>query len=142
MSEQAGPKFARFIPLEIAASLPLTAKSMLADEYLVDRESASCRVFRIYRGVPAHFHDLCDEYLYVLSGRGTFWMGDPSSEAEFEPGQLLFFERKIVHAVPTLMEEPVIFLSIDAPRREPTDITFVDWKDGSASDFMARNLNY
>ncbi|MGO7733198.1 cupin domain-containing protein [Rhizobium leguminosarum] len=139
MSTQTGSKFARFIPAEIAARLPETATAMLADEYLVDRQNASCRVFRVYRGVPAHFHRQCDEYLYVLSGRGTFWMGDPSTEAEFSPGQLLFFEREIVHALPTLLEQPVVFLSIDAPRREPKDITFVDPQDGTAADFMARN---
>jgi mannose-6-phosphate isomerase-like protein (cupin superfamily) len=134
-------KFARFIPAEIAARLPETAKSMLADEYLVDREGASCRVFRAYRGVPAHFHRECDEYLFVLSGRGTFWMGDSSTEAEFEPGHLIFFERNVIHSLPKLLEEPVVFLSIDAPRRSPKDITFVDEKDGDASDFMARNAD-
>jgi mannose-6-phosphate isomerase-like protein (cupin superfamily) len=139
MTTDTDSKFARFIPAEIAKKLPDTAKSMLADEYLVDREGASCRVFRAYRGVPAHFHRECDEYLYVLSGRGTFWMEDPSTEAEFGPGHLLFFERNVVHSLPKLLEEPVVFLSIDAPRRAPTDITFVDTNDGSASDFMARN---
>jgi mannose-6-phosphate isomerase-like protein (cupin superfamily) len=139
MTNEKDPKFARFIPAEIAAKLPETAKTMLADEYLVDREGASCRVFRAYRGVPAHFHRECDEYLYVLSGRGTFWMGDQSSEAEFGPGHLLFFERNVIHSLPTLLEEPVMFLSIDAPRRSPTDVTFINAKDGGATDFMERN---
>lgn len=139
MTTENDSKFARFIPAEIAAKLPETAKTMLADEYLVDREGASCRVFRAYRGVPAHFHRECDEYLYVLSGRGTFWMGDQSTEAEFGPGHLLFFERNVIHSLPTLLEEPVMFLSIDAPRRSPTDVTFIDANDGGATDFMERN---
>lgn len=130
---------ARFDPARIAAGLPKTASTMLADAYLTDRPEASCRVFRAYRGVPAHVHRDCDEYLYVLSGRGSFWMGDPSDEAEFAPGQLLFFERGVVHALPRLIEEPVLFLSIDCPRRAPTDITFVDPASGDASAFMARN---
>ncbi|WP_127088223.1 cupin domain-containing protein [Aquabacter cavernae] len=140
LQQQSGAaRSARFIPAEIAARLPATAQTMLADEYLTDRPEASCRVFRAYRPVPAHFHRECDEYLYVLSGRGTFWMGDPSDEAEFAPGHLLFFERGVVHALPTLLEEPVVFLSIDSPRRAPDDITFVDPANGGAADFMARN---
>nr|AUG88805.1 hypothetical protein [Klebsiella pneumoniae]QIZ17767.1 hypothetical protein [Klebsiella pneumoniae] len=52
---------------------------------------------------------------------------------------MLFFERNVVHALPTLLEEPVIFLSLASPRRDPEDITFVDPKDGTARTFMARN---
>lgn len=64
---------------------------------------------------------------------------DPRDEAEFAPGHVLFFERNVVHALPTLLEEPVIFLSLASPRRDPEDITFVDPKDGTARTFMARN---
>jgi hypothetical protein len=64
---------------------------------------------------------------------------EASTKATFEPGQLLFFERGIVHAMLELFDHPVIFLSIDTPRREPTDIIFVDPKDGSPATFMARN---
>lgn len=59
---------------------------------------------------------------------GTLWMEDPRDEAEFAPGHVLFFERNVVHALPTLLEEPVIFLSLASPRRAPEDITFVDPK--------------
>jgi hypothetical protein len=65
-------------------------------------------------------------------------MEDPRDEAEFAPGTC-FFERNVVHALPTLLEEPVIFLSLASPRRAPEDITFVDPKDGTARTFMARN---
>ena len=59
---------------------------MLLDTYLTDEIAASSRVFRVYRETPAHYHEGSDEYLYVLSGKGTFWMGDPSNGAEFAPG--------------------------------------------------------
>lgn len=129
----------RFDVLALAHALPEQADTMLADAYLVDRPSSSARVFRVYKPVPAHFHRTCDEYLYVLSGRGVVWIGDESDRQDFAPGQLICFDRGTVHAIPELREEPVLFLSIDAPRREPTDITFVDAADGSAADFMARN---
>lgn len=129
----------RFDIAAVAAKFPATAATLLVDEYLTNREQASARVFRVYRPTPAHYHATCDEYLYVFSGRGTFWMGDPATEAEFAPGQLLFFERNTVHAMPKLLEHPVVFLSVDTPRREPTDIIFVNPEDGSPQSFMARN---
>ncbi|GJE60773.1 cupin domain-containing protein [Methylobacterium trifolii] len=132
-------KTGRFDLTAIAAALPKTAQTLLVDTYLTDRKAASARVFRDYRPTPPHYHATCDEYLYVLSGRGTFWMGDAGREAEFGPGELLFFERGTVHALPTLMEEPVVFLSVDTPRRAPSDIVFVDPADGSPETFMARN---
>ena len=139
MSEPSPPSTGRFDVAAIAASLPETAQTLLVDTYLTNREAASTRVFRVYRPTPPHYHEGCDEYLYVLSGRGTFWMGDPSTKAEFGPGQLLFFERRTVHAIPEILEEPLAFLSIDTPRREPTDIVFVNPEDGTPATFMARN---
>jgi len=129
----------RFDIETIAKELPETAATLLVDTYLTNRPEASARVFRVYRPTPAHYHATCDEYLYVFSGRGTFWMEDQSTEAEFKPGQLLFFKRGTVHAMPKLIEHPVVFLSIDTPRREPTDIIFVNPDEGSPATFMARN---
>lgn len=129
----------RFDIKAIADAFPDSAKTLLVDTYMTNREQASARVFRVYRPTPAHYHATCDEYLYVFSGRGTFWMKDESTKSEFAPGQLLFFERGTVHAMPELYEHPVVFLSIDTPRREPTDIIFVDPKDGTPATFMGRN---
>ncbi|ACS43964.1 Cupin 2 conserved barrel domain protein [Methylorubrum extorquens DSM 13060] len=103
------------------AALPGSAETLLVDTCLTDREEA--RVFRVYKPTPPHYHAACDEYLYVLSGRGTFWMGNADTEARFGPGELLFFERGTVHAMPTITEEPVVFLSVGTPRREPTAST-------------------
>lgn len=139
MNENPAAATGRFDIGAIAAAMPETAKTLLVDTYLTNREQASSRVFRVYRPTPPHYHATCDEYLYVFSGRGTFWMKDPATKAVFEPGQLLFFERGTVHAMPELFEHPVVFLSIDTPRRAPTDIIFVDPKDGNPETFMARN---
>jgi mannose-6-phosphate isomerase-like protein (cupin superfamily) len=68
-------------------------------------------------------------------------MKDPSTKAEFGPGQLLFFERGTVHSIPELLSEPVVFLAIDTPRRQPTDIIFVNPEDGTPATFMARNAD-
>jgi mannose-6-phosphate isomerase-like protein (cupin superfamily) len=139
MADDTKASTGRFDVYAIAKTLPETATTLLVDKYLTDREAASARLFRVYRPTPAHYHATCDEYLYCLSGRGTFWMKDPSTKAEYGPGQLLFFERGTVHAMPEIFEEPLVFLSIDTPRRQPTDIIFVDPRDGSPETFMARN---
>ena len=126
----------RFNVAAIAAALPATAATLLVDHYLTNREAASARVFRVYRPTPPHYHASCDEYLYVISGRGTFWLGDPGTVAEFGPGELLFFHRGTVHALPQILEEPVVFLSIDAPRREPRDVIFVNPADDTPESFI------
>jgi mannose-6-phosphate isomerase-like protein (cupin superfamily) len=130
------PTYQRFRPLEIGRAFPETAETLLLDKYLTNEESASARVFRVYRETPAHYHAGSEEYLYVLSGKGTFWMGDPSNGAEFGPGDLLFFKRRVVHAMPAILEGPVIFLAIDTPPRDPKDIIFVNPEDGTPESFV------
>jgi mannose-6-phosphate isomerase-like protein (cupin superfamily) len=128
--------FQRFRPNEIGRAFPETAETLLLDTYLTNEEAASARVFRVYRETPPHYHIGSDEYLYVLSGRGSFWMGDASNGAEFAAGDLLFFKRRVVHALPAILEGPVIFLAIDAPRRDPKDIIFVNPADGTPESFI------
>jgi mannose-6-phosphate isomerase-like protein (cupin superfamily) len=133
------PDFQRFKLHEIAGKFPDTSETLLLDTYLTNEEAASARVFRVYRETPAHYHVGSDEYLYILSGRGTFWMGNPENGAEFAPGDLLFFKRRIVHALPKILEGPVVFFAVDAPRRDPKDIIFVNPADGTPETFV-RNL--
>jgi mannose-6-phosphate isomerase-like protein (cupin superfamily) len=139
MSTDASRTMGSFNIADIAASLPETATTLLVDRYLTDRPSASARVFRVYRPTPPHYHAQCDEYLYVFSGRGTFWMGDASRTATFSPGELLHFERGVVHALPDILEEPLVFLSIDTPRRDPKDVIFVDPADGTPESFIQQS---
>ena len=125
--------FARFDINEIVRSFPEASETLLIDTYLTDQPSASARVFRFYRPTPPHYHVHSDEYLYVLSGNGTFWMGSPANAGAFAPGTLLFFKRGTVHALP---EEPAVFLSVDTPRRDPKDIVFVNPEDGTPESFI------
>jgi mannose-6-phosphate isomerase-like protein (cupin superfamily) len=136
MNDQATPFQGRFDLAKIAESLPATADTLLVDRYLANEEAASARVFRVYRGTPPHYHATCDEYLCVLSGRGTFWMGSADTQDEFRPGQLLFFRRGTVHALPDILEGPVVFFSVDTPRRDPRDIVFINPADGTPDSFI------
>ncbi|VFU07163.1 Cupin [Methylocella tundrae] len=137
MNEQTQSRdFASFDLHDIARSFPDAAETMLLDTYLTYEPAASSRVFRVYRGTPPHYHATCDEYLFVLSGRGTYWMGSAANGGVFAPGQLLFFKRGIIHAMPELIEGPVVFFSVDTPRRDPKDIIFVNPEDGTPESFI------
>lgn len=139
MDEKDQASVGRFDIGEVAASFPSSATTLLIDRYLTNREAASARVFRVYKPTPPHYHATCDEYLYVFSGRGTFWMRDASMVSEFGPGQLLFFEKGTVHALPEIIEEPVVFLSVDTPRRDPKDVIFVNPEDGTPESFVQQS---
>jgi hypothetical protein len=41
--------------------------------------------------------------------------------------------------MPDILEGPVVFLSIDTPRREPDDVHFVNPADGTAASFIQAN---
>jgi mannose-6-phosphate isomerase-like protein (cupin superfamily) len=129
--------FQRFHVNEVAKSFPETAETLLLDTYLTNEESASARVFRVYRETPPHYHEGSDEYLYVVSGKGTFWMGEAANGATFAPGDLLFFKRRVIHALPSILDGPVVFLAIDTPRRDPKDIIFVNPEDGTPETFIS-----
>jgi len=97
----------------IAETFPEQAETMLLDLRLTDEPSASSRLFRIYTRIPAHFHKLCDEYLVVISGRAEFFVGDSGP----------------------------IELSPDTPRRDPSDVHFVDPGAGTPETFI-QTLRY
>ncbi len=132
-----GAVCARFDLAALAAEFPESADTLLRDRYLTDAPDASARLFRVYQGTPAHYHVYSDEYLFVLSGRGTFWMEHESATAEFQPGQLLYFRRGVVHALPRLLAGPVVFYAVDVPRRRPEDIVFVAPRPADAAEFIA-----
>ena len=124
----------------IAKRFPATSDTMLIDTRLTDETEASSRVFRIYRDVPAHYHATCDEYLLVVAGRGTIFIGD-SEPFEVSPGRLIFFKKRTVHGL-TVIEDPFVFLAVDTPRRDPRDITFVNPADGTPETFIKSRTLY
>lgn len=126
-----------FDVFEELKKLPDVSESMLTDVYFSDFPEVSSRIFRIYRELPLHYHNECDEHLYVVSGEGLFHLDGEQSPAK--PGTFLRFARKQVHGFPRIDKQPFVVLSIDVPRRRPDDIVFVDAGDGDAKTFMARN---
>jgi mannose-6-phosphate isomerase-like protein (cupin superfamily) len=124
----------------LANKFPPTSDTMLLDMRLTDETFASSRLFRIYRPVPAHFHQTCDEYLQVIRGRGKFVV-DGGEAVELGPGQLLFFRSNVVHSIPEIVEAPLVVFSVDTPRRNPADVHFVNQADGDAAMFI-RTIRY
>ena len=119
----------------IARNFPVDAETMLIDTRLTDEPEASSRVFRVYTDVPPHYHATCDEYLFVVTGRALFAMGD-TAPAEVGPGRLVFFKKGVIHAITPIGNEPLVFLSVDTPRRDPSDIVFVNPADGTPDSFV------
>jgi mannose-6-phosphate isomerase-like protein (cupin superfamily) len=119
----------------LAAGLPETAETMLLDMRLTDEAAASSRLFRVYSKVPAHYHETCDEYLVVISGRARFVSGS-AEPVELSPGQMQFFRRGVVHGFPEILEHPFVIFSVDTPRRDPSDVHFVNAGDGTAETFI------
>jgi mannose-6-phosphate isomerase-like protein (cupin superfamily) len=130
------PSDSRFFNIPaLAATLPETAQTMLTDIRLTEEEAASCRVFRVYRPVPAHFHTSCDEYLYVLSGAAQIAIANDAPR-EIRPGELVFFKKNTIHALPQILEHPFTVLAIDTPRRPPEDVHFVNPTEGTPQTFI------
>lgn len=124
----------------LASKFPSTSDTMLLDMRLTDEAAASSRLFRIYKPVPAHFHQTCDEYLQVICGRGKFIV-DGGEALNLGPGQLLFFRRNVVHSIPEIVEAPLVVFSVDTPRRDPKDVHFVNPEEGNVGTFI-RTIGY
>jgi mannose-6-phosphate isomerase-like protein (cupin superfamily) len=125
----------------IVQNFPASAQTLLIDTRLTDEPVASARVFRVYHPAPAHFHATCDEYLFVLSGRAIFFLGD-SPQFELGPGQLIFFKKGTVHGTPEIIEHPFVVFAVDTPRRDPSDVIFVNPADGTPESFIQSQVLY
>lgn len=142
MSESSLPLNSSVFDLKaLAAKFPPTADMMLLDVRLTDEPAASSRLFRVYRPVPAHYHKTCDEYLQVVMGRARFVV-EGNDPVELGPGQVLFFRRNTVHGIPEILDGPLVFFSVDTPRRDPSDVTFVDPAQGTAQEFIRTISRY
>ena len=125
----------------IASNFPASAVTMLIDTRLTDEPDASARVFRSYTPAPAHYHATCDEYLLVLSGRAELFLGD-NAPFEAGPGQLIFFKKGIIHGMTRLIEEPFVVFAVDTPRRDPSDVIFINPDDGTPDTFIQSRVLY
>jgi hypothetical protein len=47
-----------------------------------------------------------------------------------------------VHGFPEILEHPLIVFSVDTPRRDPSDVHFVDAASGTAAEFIRTMPGY
>jgi quercetin dioxygenase-like cupin family protein len=64
-------------------------------------------------GPPLHLHEAEDEVVICLEGALTYQVGD--RRGALEPGALVWFPRRVPHAVANLSGEPCRFLTVVTP---------------------------
>jgi mannose-6-phosphate isomerase-like protein (cupin superfamily) len=120
---------------EIIKKFPDEASSTIVDTYLTDEASASSRLFRVYYPIPRHYHETCEEHLFLLTGKVKFAIEDEEPRL-LSAGQLVTFERNTVHSITEIVESPAVFLTVDAPRRVPSDVVYINPEDAKIRPFV------
>ncbi len=128
--------FGLFDVYEIARSFPQSSDTLLLDTYLTNEEAASARIFRVYKETPPHYHATCDEYLYGTVRQRHFLDGKPRKYGRIYAWKLAVLQAWNRPRPTDIFEWPVVFLSIDTPRRDPKDIIFVNPEDGTPEKFI------
>lgn len=106
---------------EALASLPESSERTIREVRLLDNGDLGVRVFRIYGPVPEHHHAFSDTLLKVLAGEAEIAIdgGKPFTAA---PGDVVFWQAGVPHAVLSVAGGPVDFLAIDTPTRREGDV--------------------
>lgn len=112
----------------IIEQLPELSGKIIVDERLLDGENNGIRVFRLYKPVPAHFHEKSDTIIYLLEGEVDVAIDNRPAQ-RVKPGTVLHWKRGITHAVPELHDRTATFLAIDVPARDPADAVFIEGND-------------
>jgi mannose-6-phosphate isomerase-like protein (cupin superfamily) len=127
---------ARLATNEIAHHFHDTADRLLLDTHLANDDAASAGGFRASHDTLPHYHATRDWYLYVLSGRGTFWIGHFENGREFSRRARLFFRRGTIRVLPSGIDGSAVVHPAGTPRCNPHDILFVDHADRSSEAFI------
>ena len=70
--------------------------------------------------VPKHMHAEANEFQYVISGSGMFWLGDQMREVH--PGDLIIIPKGTAHAGSVVSSGELKVLSIKMPPQNPGDL--------------------
>ncbi len=73
--------------------------------------------------VPKHTHTDANEFQYVISGSGTFWLGD--QQRDIHPGDLIIIPKGTVHAGSVVSNGELKVLAIKLPPQAPDDLHLV-----------------
>lgn len=133
-AEGASEDYIVFNAPEVARDFPSTADTVVVDKRLVEQPTSGLRVERVYQTIPAHKHERTDVYNYLVSGRAKFAVGDQPAQ-EIGPGTTIFVKKGTVHSFPELIEGPLVFVTIETPPRDPSDVVFVG--EGADKSFIS-----
>jgi mannose-6-phosphate isomerase-like protein (cupin superfamily) len=122
---------------EVGISLPETAQSILRDARMVDEDDASCRLIRVYRPLPLHFHRCSTENVLILHGRAIFQL--EAEVREISEGMFVHFPKNAVHGILEIRDHPLLILTIDAPCRPDDDVTFINPADQENQNINGQN---
>lgn len=86
---------------------PVYTEKIASDQY------ASSFVIVIEKEVPAHFHKVHTEYVYVLEGSAEMQLDD--SLFRITAGDLIYIPSVTIHSVEVTSEEPLKVISIQSP---------------------------
>ncbi|MEM7542145.1 MAG: cupin domain-containing protein [Pseudomonadota bacterium] len=106
-------------------ALPKKADKVIIDKRLYDGDTFGIRVFRLYKTVPAHYHQYSDNTLYLLDGEIKISINEEQPQL-VKPGEALYWRRNIPHGVTKLLTPYATVLAVDAPKRDPADVVFLD----------------
>jgi quercetin dioxygenase-like cupin family protein len=87
-------------------------------------ETASEFVIFIRNEVKAHFHKTHTELIYVLEGEGVFRLGE--TKQIIKPGDFIRINKGLVHSVMVISPKPLKVLSVQTPKFEGNDRTFIN----------------
>ncbi len=73
--------------------------------------------------VPKHTHSDANEFQYVISGSGTFWLGD--QQKDIHAGDLIIIPKGTVHAGSVATSGEFKVLAIKLPPQAPDDMHMV-----------------
>ncbi len=73
--------------------------------------------------VPKHVHNDANEFQYVISGSGTFWLGD--TQREIHAGDLIVIPKGTAHAGSVVPNGELKVLAIKMPPQAPDDLHLV-----------------
>jgi mannose-6-phosphate isomerase-like protein (cupin superfamily) len=69
--------------------------------------------------VPKHFHADANEIQYVVSGSGTFWLGD--TERQIHAGDLIVIPKGVTHGGSHATQGTFKMIAIKTPPQKPGD---------------------
>jgi len=72
---------------------------------------------------PKHIHETADEIQYVISGTGTFWLGD--TPRKIHPGDLIIIPKGMAHAGSHASSGHFVAIAIKLPPQAAGDIHIV-----------------